>query len=565
MQSRPFPWERWYSAQTPWDTPLDVTTLPQLLDHTVERFSRRPVIEYFGYRLSYADFRARVDDLAARIATQGVGRNDAVAVYLPNTPHHPIAFFAIQRIGARVVQVSPLDAEREVAFKLADSGARMLLTTDATTLLEQADKAFDKGLLDSVLVAPQEEWGPPQLPVSPIPERFVSLGRLVPRAASWPPIEPDQIALLQYTGGTTGQPKAAVLTHANLTAAVSIYSAWYKSQGLLGPEPDRVICVLPLFHIYGLTSLFLRSFSHGSEILLRPRFNVETVLHDIEKLRATAFPGVPTMWQALLIHPGVEHRDFSSLRICSSGGAPLPVEIEERCARLIGRRLGGGWGMTETSPAGINIPRNGPVKPGTIGIPLPNVEVDVVALEDPTRVLPPHTVGELRIRGPNVMSGYWNRPEETAAAFADGRLLTGDVGYMDDDGYFFIVDRKKDMILSGGFNVYPQMIEQAVYEHPQVEEALVIGVPDPYRGEAAKLFVKLRAGAPGFTLDELRGFLSDKLGSHELPQYLELRDSLPRTAVGKLSKAALKEQEQRRRETESAGAGEKLRGAEGRG
>ena len=549
MQSRPFPWERWYPAETPWDSPLEPTTLPWLLDSTVERFANRTLIEYFGYRLSYAELRTRVDDLAARLAGLGLGQNDAVALYLPNTPHHPIAFFAIQRIGARVVHLSPLDAEREVAFKLTDSGARTLLTTDAATLLTQAAKALDNELLDTVIVVPQEAWGRPQLRVGPVPERFVPFAQLERRAAPWPALLPDDVALLQYTGGTTGEPKAAILTHANLTAAVSIYSTWYKSQGLLDAEPDRIICVLPLFHIYGLTSLFLRSFSHGSEVLLRPRFDVETVLHDIEVLRATGFPGVPTMWQALLSHPGIENRDFSSLRACSSGGAPLPVEIEERCVRLLGRRLGGGWGMTETTPAGINVPRNGPAKPGTIGIPLPNVEADIVALDDPTRVAPAGEIGELRIRGPNVMRGYWNRPAETAAVFIDDRMLTGDIGYMDDDGYFFLVDRKKDMIISGGFNVYPQMIEQAVYEHPQVEEALVIGVPDPYRGEAAKLFVKLRSGAPGLTLDEMRDFLSDKLGRHELPQYLEVRDSLPRTAVGKLSKKELKEEERRQRET----------------
>jgi long-chain acyl-CoA synthetase len=280
--------------------------------------------------------------------------------------------------------------------------------------------------------------------------------------------------------------------------------------------------------------------------LLRLRFDVETTLRDIEQKRATAFPGVPTMWIALAHHPGIETRDLSSLRYCGSGGAPLPIEVAQRFERLTGHRLGGGWGMTETSPAGTSLPVDGPAKPGSIGLPLPGIEMDIVSLDDPRRRLPAGEVGEIRVKGPNVTRGYWNRPEETAAAFVDGYLLTGDVGSMDEEGYFTIVDRKKDMIISGGFNVYPQMIEQAIYEHPQVEEVAVIGIPDDYRGEAAKAFVKLRPGAPGFTLDELRGFLADKLGRHEMPAALEIRDSLPRTAVGKLSKVDLRQEEGRK-------------------
>jgi long-chain acyl-CoA synthetase len=364
----------------------------------------------------------------------------------------------------------------------------------------------------------------------------------------WPEISPSDIALLQYTGGTTGMPKGAMLTHRNLTSAVAIYDAWEDGQGLFPPGTAKVICVLPLLHVYALTVILLRQLSRGNEILLRMRFDVETTLHDIEIKRATTFPGVPTMWIALANFPGIEERDFSSLKLCGSGGAPLPVEVAQRFERLTGHRLGGGWGMTETSPAGTSQVRNGPHKPGSIGIPLPGIEMDVVALGDPRRPLAPGEVGELRIKGPNVTAGYWNRPEETAAAFADGYLLTGDIGYMDEDGYFFIVDRKKDMIISGGFNVYPQMVEQAIYEHPQVEEVLVVGVADDYRGEAAKAFVKLRSGAQRFTLEELQEFLQDKVGRHEMPCALEFRTALPRTPVGKLSKIELREEERRKRQ-----------------
>jgi len=252
---------------------------------------------------------------------------------------------------------------------------------------------------------------------------------------------------------------------------------------------------------------------------------------------------VPTMWIALASLPDIDRRDLTSLRACISGGAVLPVEVAERFERLTGLWIGGGWGMTESSPAGCGLPRNNPNKPGALGVPLPGIVMDVVALDDPTVNVAPHEVGELRIKGANVTKGYWNRPEETAASFAGDYFLTGDIGTMDEDGYLFLVDRKKDMIISGGFNIYPKMVEEAVYEHPQVEECLVVGIPDAYRGESAKAFVKLRQGAAGFTLEELHAFLADKLGRHEMPRALEFRDALPRTPVGKLSKVALREEE----------------------
>ena len=253
------------------------------------------------------------------------------------------------------------------------------------------------------------------------------------------------------------------------------------------------------------------------------------------------------MWIGLAALPGLESRDLSSLRICTSGGAPLPLEVALRFQRLTGRWLGGGWGMTETAPAGTNIPPGSPFRLGLIGQPLPGVYMDVVALDDPRRVLAPGETGEFRIKGPNVTRGYWNRPAETASAFVDGMFLTGDIGHMDQDGFFYLLDRKKDMIISGGFNVFPRVIEEAIYEHADVEEVIVIGIPDDYRGEAAKAFVKLRAGSATLTLDALRAFLAERVGRHELPSALEIRDALPRTPVGKLSKKMLVDDERARR------------------
>src|SRR5258708_6831802 len=359
----------------------------------------------------------------------------------------------------------------------------------------------------------------------------------------WPSVSPDDVALLQYPGGTTGLPKGAMLSHGNLTSAVSIYDVWGARARAERNAIERVICVLPLFHIYALTVILLRCIKCGDLISMHQRFDVAAVLRDIEQKRATVFPGVPTMWIALANDPTLESRDLSSLVSCGSGGAPLPVEVAKIFERKTKMKLKSGWGMTETCSPGTSHPVEGPDKPGSIGLMRPGIEMDVVALDDPRKPLPPGEVGEIRIKGPNVTRGYWNRPAETAEAFVGDRFLTGDIGTMDKDGYFYLVDRKKDMIISGGFNVYPQMIEQTIYEHPAVQEVIVIGIADDYRGEAAKAFVKLRADAKPFTLDELKAFLTGKLGKHEIPAALDFVEELPRTSVGKLSRHELRQQQ----------------------
>ncbi len=497
-------------------------------------------------------WRERADRLAAALLARGIGRGDAVALYLPNTLWHPIALFAILRTGARVVHLTPLDPRRSLARKLKDSGARIIVTTNQRGLMVNARALLHDGAVESVLVGEDAAWGasPDSVPIPDEPG-FTCLAALAAEPPpAWPAIAPDDVALLQYTGGTTGLPRAAILSHANLTAAVSIYGAWNTGTGRAARPGDRTICVLPLFHIYALSAVMLRTLANGTELLLHARFDPATVLDDIEIRRATAFFAVPTMIVALVNRPDIGARDLSSLRACSSGGASMPHEVAMRWTALTGIRLGGGWGMTETAPAGTSMIPGHDYGAGAIGHPLPGIEMDVAALDNPARVLPPGTIGELRIRGPNVTSGYWNRPEETRAAFVDGFFLTGDIGMMDETGAFTLVDRKKDMIVSGGFNVYPRVIEDAIYEHPSVREVAVIGVPDAYRGQQAKAFVTLRAGADPFTLDALREFLAERLGRHELPGAIEIRDALPRTPVGKLAKRHLAEEEQTRlRET----------------
>ena len=540
---RPLPWETSYPNGVAWDAPIEVGTLPALLDRGVATYGGKTLLEYRDRTISFSDFGRRVAAFAAGLLRLGIAKGDRVALYLPNCPAQPIALFGATRIGAIVVNLSPLDAERELAHKLGDSGARTLVTTNIGPMAGVALKIKAAGYVDRVIVADDAVWGPSPATAAmpPLGDGVLSFDAVAAATppAAWPEVVPDDIALLQYTGGTTGLPKGAILSHANLTAAVEIGKAWSAPQSTLKPGEGRVICVLPLFHMYAITACLTRGIDQGSEILLRLRFDVEQTLRDISEKKATTFSGVPTMWIALANYPGVEKYDFSSLKGVHSGGAPVPIEIENRIKSITGLQLGGGWGMTETAPAGANIPSHRPDLRGSIGLPLPGILMDVVALDDSRRVLPPGEIGEIRIKGPNVTRGYWNKPEETAAAFVDGYLLTGDIGYMDAEGFFYLTDRKKDMIISGGFNVYPRVIEEAIYEHPAVEEVIVIGIADRYRGQAAKAFVKLKAGAASVTLDDLRAFLADKVGRHELPAALEFRDALPKTAVGKLSKKEL--------------------------
>ena len=539
------PGEQFYPAGIHWDDPIDRGSLPDLLSTAAARFDARPAIEFRDRAISYRELESLADVAASAFLRAGYGKNSSIALFLGNSPDHPVNFFGALKAGARVVHLSPLDGERALSHKLSDSGARILVTSDLAALLPMALKFLEKGLLDRLIVCEDDHWGAVGNPHMPIPDHpaivtFKSFVQGATKPAQWPPVSADDVALLQYTGGTTGLPKGAMLSHGNLTSAVSIYEVWGRKAAAERNAIERVICVLPLFHIYALTVILLRCLERGDLISLHQRFDVQAVMRDIEVKRATVFPGVPTMWIAIASLPDLESRDLSSLVSCGSGGAPLPVEVARIFERKTNMKLKSGWGMTETCSPGTGHPMEGPEKPGSIGLMLPGIEMDVVSLEDSKKTLPPGEVGEIRIKGPNVTKGYWNRPKETAEAFVGDRFLTGDIGYMDSDGYFYLVDRKKDMIISGGFNVYPQMIEQAIYEHPAVQEVIVIGIPDAYRGEAAKAFVKLRAGANSFTLEELKAFLAGKLGKHEIPAALDFVEELPRTSVGKLSRHELR-------------------------
>jgi long-chain acyl-CoA synthetase len=563
--SRPYPWEKSWPAGVDAAAPVRAGTVNELFERAVATYPYNFALEYRDRRTTYKELSDLVTRAASGLTALGVKPGTAVGLYLPNTPVHSILFFAVLKCGGRVVHMSPLDAERELAHKLKDSGARIMVTTNFPGMVTRALKLDAEGLLDHLIVGDDAEFGAAPIQYDPMPAngRSITLKNLLDLAAppaQWPEVNENDIALLQYTGGTTGLPKGAMLLHRNLTSTNSIYKNWAEAQREV-KSGEKVIVCLPLFHIYALSSVFLRAIDQGNECMLRPRFDVETTFRDIEEKKANYFPGVPTMWIALVSSPGLEKRDLSSLSMCASGGAPLPVEIFERFKKITGISLRGGWGMTETAPAGTNQPYDGDTPPGTIGLPLPGLYMDIVALDDPTRTLPFGETGEMRIKGPNVFAGYWNKPEETKAAFVeDGYFLTGDIGYMNEDGWLFLVDRKKDMIISGGFNVYPSVIEHALFEHPDIEGVIVIGVPDDYRGEAAKAFIKMRKGAVPLTLEAVREFLADKVGKHEMPATIELRDALPMTSVGKLSKKELVEEERRKyqamkQQNQSAAAG----------
>jgi long-chain acyl-CoA synthetase len=543
------PGEQFYPEGVRWDDPIARGTLPDLLSAAAAEFGARPALEFRDRPISYSELEALVETAASAFLRAGYGKNSSVALFLGNSPDHPVNFFGALKAGARIVHLSPLDGEIALSHKLSDSGARVLVTSNLSALLPTALKFLDKGLLDRLIVCEDDHWGRVGTPQTALPDnpKIVTFRQFADGAAKpseWPAMSADDVALLQYTGGTTGLPKGAMLSHGNLTSAVSVYDVWGRPARLERNDPiERVICVLPLFHIYALTVVLLSAIRRGHLISLHQRFDVDAVMRDIEVKRATAFPGVPTMWIAIAALPDLDKRDLSSLVSVGSGGAPLPVEVARILESRVGMKLKSGWGMTETCSPGTAHPKEGPDKPGSIGLMLPGIEMDVVSLEDSTKLMPVGEAGEIRIRGPNVTKGYWNRPKETAEAFVGDRFLTGDIGYVDADGYFYLVDRKKDMIISGGFNVYPQMIEQAIYTHPSVQEVIVIGIPDDYRGEAAKAFIKLRDGAKSFTVEELRTFLTGKLGKHEIPAAVDFVDELPRTPVGKLSRHELRMQQ----------------------
>ncbi len=539
------PWVKSYPPNVRWDAPLALSSVQNVLETAAERFGLKPALDFMNKRLSYAELDALANRAAAGFQKLGVKPGVHVGLYLPNTPHYVIAFFGVLKAGGVVVNYSPLDALPTLQLKVNDSETDILVSLDLASLYPQAEKLLASTRLKTLAVGELAEMTPaPELVKAQMKaggmladvkrdNAHVAFRDLIDNDGHYQvhPLGPlaDALAVIQYTGGTTGSPKGAMLSHANLTAACSLYAevGTRSDEGCRAGE-ERVLCILPLFHIYSLTVVMLLGFRLGSELVLHPRFDPAAALKDIVEKKITIYMGVPTMHVALLSVPGVERMDFSSLRSCSSGGAPLPVAVQERFESVIGCRLTEGWGMTETAPLGTFTPRQGQRRLGSCGVPYPGTEMKFIDVANPEREVKLGERGEICVRGPNVTKGYWKKPEATANSMtADGFFRTGDVGYMDEDGFVYIVDRTKDMLLCGGFNVYPRNIEEAIYQHPSVQEVSVIGIPDDYRGETPKAFVTLKAGAQPLTLEEMKAFLKDRVGKHEMIGAMEIRDALP--------------------------------------
>ena len=547
-------WERFYPPGISADFVPARETLGAFFIELVGRHGDRIAIDFNDHPISYRRLGALSARLADGLKQRGIGPGATVALYLPNSPVHPAFFFAVLLTGARVTHLSPLDARRELAFKCRDSEVRLLVTLDEPPFRDMALRLLGEGAASRLVLCDEatvftDRSALMETVLADRSARSAHVEYVHDLLANTKdtlvavPVAVDDAALLQYTGGTTGEPKAAVLTHGNLTAATRIYQAWFSNDINSGPHAI-VLAVLPLFHIMALVSILLRRFADGARLVLLRRFEVTKVLTLISQKRITGFAGVPTMWIAIANHPGIENHDLSSLQRISSGGAPLTVETHERIRSLTGHGLRGGWGMTETCAAGTNLPVDMPAgKEGSVGLPLPGLLIDIVDPAQPQRVLRRGDIGEIRISGPNICASYWRRPEETTASRCGGALLTGDLARMDEDGFIYIVGRKTDLIVSSGYNVYPLAIENALLEHPAIAEAVVIGVKDAYRGEAAKAFVVLHPGQEPFALDDLRLFLGERLGRHEMPQALEFRSDLPKTSVGKYSRKMLRDED----------------------
>jgi long-chain acyl-CoA synthetase len=555
-----FPWIRSYPPGIPWDAKIDIQPVHHLLDDAAARAPDRHAIDFQGRIITYAQLHDSVQRFAKGLQILGVGPGIKVGLYLPNSPHYVIAFFAILKAGGTVVNYSPLDAGMVLAHKIEDSETDIIVTLDLEALYPLMNKLLGTTRLKSLVVGNMGEVsGAPQAVQSALRNQgqlsevawdaqritFASLldndGLLAPAT----PIDlHETIAVLQYTGGTTGLPKGAMLSHGNLSAGCS--QAMQNLSGDTGLQSGKEIflAVLPLFHIYALTFNLLLGVRLAATLVLHARFDTAAAIRDLADKHVTVFFGVPTMFTAINQFPGVEAHDFSSLKLSNSGGAPLPSEVHERYEALTGCKLQEGWGMTEICGVGTNTPMQRRHKIGSCGVPLCGITIRFASVEDPENPVAYGQQGEICIAGPNVMKGYWKKPEATAEAMtSDGFLRTGDVGYMDEDGFMWIVDRIKDMILCSGYNVYPRNIEEAIYKHPSVAEVIVIGVPDTYRGEVPKAYITLKQNAPSFTLDELKIFLKDSLGKHEMVQALDFRASLPKTAVGKLSRKELHDEE----------------------
>ena len=549
------PWLNKYERHVPASISYPEKTLPQLLSEMARRFPQRPATVFFKAKLTYLQLNELVNRCAAGLQRMGVRKGDRVAIVVPNSPQYVMAYYAILRAGGVAVPCNPLYVARELQYQIKDSGARVIfaLSRFYPTVVE----ARPGTPLEQIIVTNIKEYFPPLLrllftcfkeakeghrvdisrdPAARWLQYFLASAPATPRAVD---VSLDDTAVLLYTGGTMGTPKGAELSHRNIMVNAVQTVTWFAAK-----EGEEVILsALPLSHSYGMTTAMNFPIVSGGTMILIPNpRDIKDVLANIQRFRPTAYPGVPTMYVAINNYPEVGRYDLRSITACISGGAPLPVEVQKRFQEITGARLVEGYGLSETSPVTHANPIYGENRIGTIGLPWPDTDAKIVDVETGERDMPVGEIGELVIRGPQVTKGYWNNPDETALVLRGGWLYTGDIARMDEDGYFQIVDRKKDMIIAGGFNVYPREIEEVLYEHPKVQEAVAVGLPDPHRGETVKVFVVLKEDESA-TEEEIIDFCRGKMAKFKVPTAVEFRAELPKTMVGKILRRVLREEE----------------------
>ena len=563
------PWEKSYPDNVDWNAPLPKAPLQRLLDDAVARFGDRPAIDFMDRVTTYRELGDMANRAAEGFQKLGVRKGTKVGILLPNCTNFVAVYYGVLKAGGTVVNVNPLYAIEEIKSQIEDSETDILVTLDLSLLYDKARIALEQTRLTHLVICPMADMLPglkkllfplvkrSEIAKIPRDDRHVFFRKLTDNAGRPTPIEvevEDDIAVLQYTGGTTGTSKGAMLTHGNLSANVA--------QGaMMMPAADEgsevMIGVLPLFHVFAMAVVMNFSIKIGAKMILLPRFELDTVLKVIDKKRPTFFPAVPTIYIAINGHPDVAagKYDLSSIKLCLSGGASLPREVQEKFQEISGCTLVEGYGLSETAPiATCNPTTPGGSREGSLGVPVPGTVVDICSVDDPEKVLPQGEIGEICISGPQVMKGYWKRDEENKRAFAGGRFHTGDVGRIDEDGYVYLIDRLKEVIIAGGYNIYPRHVEEAIYKHPSVLEVTVIGVDDARRQQTVKAFVRLKDGE-SLTTEALTEFLKDKLSPIEMPKQIEFRDELPKTIIGKLSKKELVAEEAAKQGAAAAGSG----------
>ena len=547
-------WLKSYEPGVPHSIDYPSFTLYQLFQKSAQTYHHQEAVHFMGRSLTYGELMSQVEGFACALADLGVKKGDRVAIHLPNSTQFPIAFYAALAVGAIVVPCNPLYVAREMEYQLKDSGAETIITltrfykmikeiqpkTKLKNVIVSNIKDYFPGLLGFLYTVAKEKKEGDRVELAKEDYSFTDLinkhaGKVPPAVA----VSSNDRAVYLYTGGTTGVSKGAVLQHRNLVVNCLQVKSWCTD---FEDGKEVILGVLPFFHCYGLTTILNLGLLNGAKLVLLPRFVLNDALKAIDKYKPTLFPGVPTIYVAINNAPDLQKYDVKSIRVCISGAAPLPVEVQQQFEKITGGKLVEGYGLSETSPVTHANPVYGKRKPGSIGLPVPDTDFKVVDVETGKKEMPIGEIGELCLRGPQVMEGYLNMPEENAQSIRDGWFYTGDIAKVDEEGYTYIVDRKKDMVIAGGFNIYPRDIEEVLYTHPKIMEAAVAGINDAYRGETLKAYIVLKDGET-MTEKEVVEYCKVNLAAYKVPKLVEFRAELPKTMIGKVLRRILREEE----------------------